>query len=231
MTISQRQPAERAPKKRPLEGQGQEQAKGQEAENHIRQIIMKATVEVVAKKGVLATTLREVSLLAKISTATLCYHFGNRQTLIKESLKYLVVPVIDKLWESVFEFEDPLETLMEMQKRLFDIATTDPWFLAIWCRELACEDSVLRPILGQRVRLTYCERFIGQIRAAQANGSLNPNLKPELVFMSLVGLTYVPILGKDVWERMCGRQISHEETLAHIRALLIDGLIAPKKEE
>ncbi|MDR1577988.1 MAG: TetR/AcrR family transcriptional regulator [Deltaproteobacteria bacterium] len=201
--------------------------KGAANEPLIRQTIMEKAIEIFAEKGVLATSLKEISQRANITTATLYYHFSSRENLIEETLENLLLPVIEGVWSVALEIEDPVEMLQEMRARMLAAANSKPWFLPLWSLELVSESGSLRPILGERVRAVYLNSFLRKIQIGQASGAINPQLRPELVFLSLVGLIYTPLLGKKQWETLCGVSISDDQALTHIQAMARHGLGNP----
>jgi AcrR family transcriptional regulator len=173
--------------------------------------------------------LKEISLRAEITAATLYYHFSSRENLIVETLESLLLPLIQRVWSTAKEIEDPVEMLLTMSSRLLNATKSTPWYLSLWSRELANEGGTLREFLGSRINQTHLQLFLAKIRRGQAEGSLNPQLIPELLFMSLVGLIYTTFLGQDDWAKICATQISDHQVRQHILALLTDGLI--KREE
>jgi hypothetical protein len=65
----------------------------------------------------------------------------------------------------------------------------------------------------------------------QKEGRLNPALEPSLVFVTVLGLTVLPLATSKLWRNDSKRrQIGGEEIARHAAALLTQG-IGPKKPD
>lgn len=73
--------------------------------NETKEVILKTTIELISKKG--DVTIREISEKAEVNVASINYHFGNKNNLLKEVENYFS------------------ETLYKIQKDILDDSTID----------------------------------------------------------------------------------------------------------
>jgi AcrR family transcriptional regulator len=191
---------------------------------------MDNALQVFAEKGISATTIKEISQRAKVTAATLYYHFRNRENLINQTLDHFLTPALLNLWATA-EVDDPKETLKELLARALDLAQSSPWFLPLWSREFVSEAGSLREFILTRFKDQKIALFLTKIQTGQAKGVLNPKLAPELVFLSIVGTVFVTLLGRPSFEKIFGRKVTDDQVLEHIRSFLTTGLLNAQKED
>ncbi|MDR1083799.1 MAG: TetR/AcrR family transcriptional regulator [Deltaproteobacteria bacterium] len=200
-----------------------------EGQTSIRISILEQAILVFAEKGIPASTLAEISQRVRITPATLYYHFASREQLIEQTLEYHLVPLIRYIWQAALEVAGPLAMLDEFQKRMLFVANSSPWFLPLWSRELASEGGTLRAFLAAKIPEGASGKFLEKIRQGQTSGAINPRIVPELLFISLIGGVYVPLLAKKNWEQIFNAEIPQERALEHIQSLLTEGLTCRKE--
>ena len=85
----------------------------------------------------------------------------------------------------------------------------------------------MREKLIRRVDLGKQMRFKAGVSAAQRAGRLNPQINAQLLFMSIIALTMLPLSMAKSWDRipLIGR-VSKQDLGRHVVALLMHGLDA-----
>lgn len=198
--------------------------KGKPGEADLREKIMDAAVELFSRKGVASATLKEISRAAGATSAVIYYHFGSGQNLVSETLGTRFLPLIAGVWAAVDESDDPLEIIGEMQNRLIRTALEVSWFLPLWSREFAGADGSLREYTARRLPEGVLDRFVKKIRRGQREGKINPDLSPEMVYMSVIGETLIPLRAMSSWALLFKGGVKTERVVRHVRAMLTGGL-------
>jgi TetR/AcrR family transcriptional regulator len=111
--------------------------------------------------------------------------------------------------------------------RIVEASDAMPWLPPLWVREVISEGGALREKLIQRVDLGKPERFKAGLAAAQRAGRVNPEINPQLTFMSIIALTMLPLSMAKNWDwiPLIGR-VSKQDLGRHVVALLQHGLAA-----
>ena len=86
---------------------------------------------------------------------------------------------------------------------------------------------MLRHLPAQRLQV-----FAGLIADSQRAGAITPGVEPRLVFLSILGLTLLPLATSSLWRRIWQddpqiHAIDHEAIAAHAVAMLTGGLFSP----
>jgi AcrR family transcriptional regulator len=210
---------------RPVRPQGAEGA---------REAILDQAVWVFSEKGLAGSTLKEISRRAGVTPAVAHYHFGNRETLVRETFERHVKPIVDYIWRTVVDVEGgPLDMLKEIHRRLAASLAQAPWFLPLWSREVASEGGRLRGYLYSILDREIFAKFAARIRQGQRDGQINPRLVPELVFVSLVSGLHFPALSMALWAAAgAGPPLAFETLLEHVWSLAEHGLTGgPSRED
>jgi AcrR family transcriptional regulator len=196
--------------------------KGDDGEARSR--ILEAAVYSFAETGISASSIKGISQKAGCTPALIHYHFKDKETLVHEALETHVLPVMLRFWQTAELGLGARDMLLEMVSRIRKAARETPWFLSIWSRELASDGGYLRSFLRGRLALFKTSRFKEAIRAGQKDGTINPSLAPELVYVSLISAACVPALSLKAWETAFGKKISGEELERHILGMVTRGL-------
>jgi AcrR family transcriptional regulator len=186
--------------------------------------ILEAAIDTFAETGVAASSIKAISLRAGCTPALIHYHFTDKETLVGEALEIHVLPVMRRFWETADLGLKPADTLMEMVRRVLKSSKKTPWFLSIWSREVANEGGVLRSFLRDRIGHGAMARFREIVEAGQRDGTVNPDLSPELVYVSLISAACLPALGRVTWGRIFGRTITDQDLDKHVLGMVTQGL-------
>jgi len=120
--------------------------------------------------------------------------------------------------------DDPVAAITQLTQRLMDIATEHPWFAPLWMREVISEDGLLKRQIRKRLGDKNQKSMLESIERWQAEGRLNADLEPSLLFLSLLGLTILPLTASKAWRN--DPVLSHldaKQITRHAIALLTHG--------
>ena len=205
-----------------------------------------------AAQGVAATTIAQIAQRATVTPAMLHYYFKSRDQLIDAVVLERVVPVIGYVWAPVrlaSEADpdtaigpdtapdiDPATAargyLTEIVNRIVQSATQRPWLPALWMHEVVNEGGQLRERVLPHLPTDRLAAFAGMIGQAQHQGAITPGVEPRLVFLSILGLTLLPLATSNLWRRIWqgdaqAQAIDTEAIAAHAIAMLTGGLFSP----
>ena len=205
-----------------------------------------------AAQGVAATTIAQIAQRANVTPAMLHYYFKSRDQLIDAVVLERVVPVIGYVWAPVrLASEADPDTvidpdtapdinpataargyLTEIVNRIVQSATERPWLPALWMHEVVNEGGQLRERVLPHVPTDRLAAFAGMIGQAQHQGAITPGVEPRLVFLSILGLTLLPLATSNLWRRIWqgdaqAQAIDTQAIAAHAIAMLTGGLFSP----
>ena len=195
----------------------------------VRAKLLDAAVRLFAEQGVAGTTVAEIAKRAGVTSAMVHYYFKTKDQLLD-------AVVAEKLVGEFIAFvageldrgqPEPLALVEHLVWRIVEASDAWPWLPPLWVREVISQGGALREKLIQRVDLGKPERFKAGLAAAQKAGRVNPDIHPQLTFMSIMALTMLPLSMAKDWDRipLIGR-VSKQELGRHVVALLQHGLAA-----
>ena len=196
----------------------------------LREKIMESAVELFSQKGIAAVSLKEISQAAGATPAVIYYHFQSRENLVTETLDTHFLPLIENVWAAVGESADPLWIIAEMQRRYIVYALEIPWFLSLWSREFVNVGGTLREYAAARLPAGSLAGFVDKIRQGQKEGRLNPDISPEMLYMSIIGETLIPLKGQNSWGRLFKKEIKTETIIKHVNSMLAYGFRGNRNE-
>jgi AcrR family transcriptional regulator len=178
------------------------------------------------RRGVAATTLREIAHEASVTPALLHYYFGDRVQLQQAVAEERVLPVMAGLREPLAQVGDDVAALVAgFVTGIGRVVEAHPWLPTLWVREVLCEGGSMRDLLVTRIGPMLPQMMAARFAQAQAAGRLNPDLDPRLLMVSLVGLTMFPLAGAPLWRTVLDADSLDLEALRrHTLALLDRGL-------
>lgn len=197
-----------------------------------------------AAQGVAATTIANIAQRAGVTPAMLHYYFKSRDQLIDAVVLERIVPVIGFVWEPVQLDGAPGRELpsdpaamargfiREIVTRLVQSATERPWLPSLWMHEVVNEGGQLRERVLRHLPSDRLQAFAGLIAECQRRGAITPGVEPRLVFLSILGMTLLPLATSNLWRRVwqgdpVAQAINNEAIAAHAIAMLTSGLFAP----
>ena len=196
----------------------------------VREELLAAAVDLFSEQGVAGTTVAEIAKRAGVTSAMVHYYFKTKDQLLD-------AVVAEKLIGQFIAFvaggldgngADPFALTEGLVGRIVEASDRMPWLPPLWVREVVSEGGALREKLIRRVNLEKQARFKACIAAAQKRGTVNPGINPQLLFMSVVGLTMLPLSMAKSWDRipLIGK-VSKQDLARHVVALLMNGLSVP----
>ena len=188
-----------------------------------REQLLDAAIACFVRKGIAATSLREIAAEAHATPALLHYYFGDKAQLQAALVEEKLLPAIAPLRASVAQAGDDVAALVAgFVQGVGRVAVAHPWLPPLWVREVLCEGGALREILFERIGPQIPRVMAQRFAAAQARGELNADLDPRLLMVSLVGLTLFPIAGAPIWRRLFEADDLDLETLRRHTLTLLD---------
>ncbi|MGE8682345.1 MAG: TetR/AcrR family transcriptional regulator [Achromobacter marplatensis] len=193
-----------------------------------------------ALRGVAATTIAHIAQRAAVTPAMVHYYFKSRDQLIDAVVQERVLPVIGYVWAPVpvalDASQDPAAAargfLAEIVKRIVQSATQQPWLPSLWMHEVVNEGGQLRERVLPHLPSDRLQAVAGMIGQAQRQGAITPGVEPRLVFLSILGLTLLPLATSNLWRRIWqgdaqAQAIDTDAIAAHAIAMLTGGLFSP----
>ena len=219
-------PAHTAPARRP--GRPTGAARGPEQ----RERLLNAALALFARQGIVDTTLGEIAREAGFTPAMMHYYFKTRDQLLDVLIDERFAPLRAGLGVPFQENpDDPVAAITQLARRLVQAAGDYPWFPSLWVREVISDGGLLRQRMHERFGNTHQKAWLAAIARWQKEGRLNAALEPALVFVTLLGLTILPMATSKLWRNdPARRDIGSEEIARHVVALLVQG-IGPKKAD
>lgn len=194
-----------------------------------------------ASQGVAATKISHIAQQAAVTPAMLHYYFKSRDQLIDAVVAERVLPVIGYVWAPVPVPEQAAaatpapavrDILVEIVNRIVHSATERPWLPALWMHEVVNEGGQLRERVLPHLPSNHLQGFAKLIQDAQGRGEITPGVEPRLVFLSILGLTLLPLATSNLWRRIWqgdarAQSIDTRAIANHAIAMLTGGLFSP----
>ncbi|WP_454677078.1 TetR/AcrR family transcriptional regulator [Achromobacter marplatensis] len=206
----------------------------------MRARLLEIATGLFALQGVAATTIAHIAQRAAVTPAMVHYYFKSRDQLIDAVVQERVLPVIGYVWAPVpvalDASQDPAAAargfLAEIVKRIVQSATQQPWLPSLWMHEVVNEGGQLRERVLPHLPSDRLQAFAGMIGQAQRQGAITPGVEPRLVFLSILGLTLLPLATSNLWRRIWqgdaqAQAIDTDAIAAHAIAMLTGGLFSP----
>ena len=208
----------------------------------VRGQLLDLATELFAARGVAATTISHIAQRAGVTPAMVHYYFKSRDQLIDAVVLERIVPVIGFVWapvpleQNAAPAPDPAAAarafIAEIVGRLVRCAAERPWLPALWLHEVVNEGGQLRERVLRHLPSDRLQAFAGLIADSQRQGAITPGVEPRLVFLSILGLTLLPLATSALWRRVWqgdarAQAIDTEAIAAHAIAMLTGGLFSP----
>ena len=168
-----------------------------------RDLLLDAAIACFVRKGIAATSLRDIAAEAHVTPALLHYYFGDKAQLQEALVADRLLPLLADLRVAIASAGDDVAALLAaFVSGIGRVATKHPWLPPLWVREVLCEGGALRDVLFERIGPQIPQVMAKRFAEAQARGEINEDLDPRLLMVSLVGLTLFPIAGAPIWRRL-----------------------------
>lgn len=195
-----------------------------------RERLLDIAVTLFAKEGIAATPMAKIARQAGVTAAMVHYYFTNRRRFLDAVCDERLLRDVNAVWSPIADSNEATPELVRgLLQRIMRAAESHPWLPSLWLREIVSEGGQLRERLFSRLPLDHVEKFIIYLAAAKRRGEVCPAVEPRLVFVSLIGLTLLPLATMNIWRRVPQlKGIGHAELARHAEALLLHGLFVPQ---
>lgn len=199
-----------------------------------REKLLDTATLLFSSQGIAATTVAAVARQAGVTAAMVHYYFKNRDQLIEAVVDERVSLFIRSIWDPISGEQPPEQMIMGIVDRMVSTTEKMPWMPALWVREVLSDGGQLRERMVRRVPVDKLRLFADSVARSQQAGALNPQLQPDLIFVSVIGLTMLPLAMARTLKDRPSLPIAHKLALMdkavlvrHIKALLLHGLAMP----
>jgi TetR/AcrR family transcriptional regulator len=190
-----------------------------------RALLLDVALLLFARQGIMETTLGAIAREAGVTPAMVHYYFKTRDQLLDVLIDERFVPLRAELGRAFADSEsEPADALRAFVEGLVAVAEKHPWFATLWVREVISEGGLLRQRIAERFGDANQRASIARIEAWQKEGKLNPHLEPSLLFISLFGLTLLPLAVTYNWVQEKGCLPKRDQIARHAVALLMQGI-------
>lgn len=190
----------------------------------LRADLLDAAIACFVRKGIGATSLRDIAQAAGVTPALLHYYFGDKAQLQQAMIEERLLPVFATLREPLSRAGDDIAALVAgFVGGIGKIVAEHPWLPPLWVREVLCEGGALRDLLFNQIGPQLPQMMAKRFAQAQARGEINQDLDPRLLMVSLVGLTLFPAAGAPIWRRLFA-DVDASATAGPVQALDFDDL-------
>jgi TetR/AcrR family transcriptional regulator len=204
------------------------------SDQDIREKLLDTATLLFSSQGIAATTVAAVARQAGVTSAMVHYYFKKRDQLIEAVVDERVSLFIHSIWDPITGDQAPQKMIMGIVDRMISTTGKMPWMPALWVREVLTDGGQLRERMLQRVPLDKVALFAESIARSQQSGEINPKLEPTLIFISVIGLTMLPLAMARTLKNKPLLPIVNKAALLdkavltqHIKALLQHGLALP----
>src|SRR5215469_13185822 len=195
-----------------------------------RESLLDAAVGLFAERGVAGTSIAAIATRAGVTAAMVHYYFTDRDRLLDAVVEERLLPTITAVWSPVAETTETGPMLRGLVRRILEATEVKPWLPSLWLREVLSEGGQLRSRLLRKLPLGYIQHLIGAVASAQRRGLINPQLEPRLVFLTVLGVTLLPLATIGVWKEIPAlQQVNREDVARHAEALLMSAFSARRR--
>ncbi len=195
-------------------------------EDTTREQLLDAATTLFAERGIAATTVAQIAAQVGVTSAMVHYYFKTRDQLLDAIVEERIMRFTAMVWDSFTGNEaDPVVLVKGLVDRLLKACDAMPWLPPLWIREIVNEGGLLREKTMQRVSLDRQRRFAECVSAGQKRGEVNEGIDPRLLYMSIIGLTLLPMAAAKIWSRIPILEgVGKDDLARHVTALLMHGL-------
>ena len=192
-----------------------------------RDELLDVAVALFAERGIANTTVSQIAAAGRVTTAMIHYWFNTREGLLDAVVDERVAPVIRYIWDPADpEHEEALDLIRGIVERLFVLTEKTPWLPSLWLREIINAGGLLRERALSHIPQAPNAAFRQNIARAQARGEINSDIAPEMLLISMLGLTMLPqAAGRMPRHIKSGAAtVDRERLQRHVKALVIHGV-------
>ncbi|MGA3282132.1 MAG: TetR/AcrR family transcriptional regulator [Smithella sp.] len=201
----------------------------EKADHNTREQLLDAATALFAERGIATTTVAQIAARVGVTSAMIHYYFKTRDHLLDAIIEERIIRSNVFVWHSITESEDdPLTLVRSLVSRIIQVCDEMPWLPPLWIREIVSDGGLMREKILRRIPTGKHKKFGKCITLGQKQGVVNPDIDPRLLFMSIIGLTMLPLATVKIWNRVPTLAGLKKDALArHVIALLMHGLANP----
>ncbi|WP_445143989.1 TetR/AcrR family transcriptional regulator [Dyella sp. Tek66A03] len=191
-----------------------------------RERLLDIALELFARNGVADTTLSAIARKAGMTPAMAHYYFKTREQLFDLLIDERIMPARANI-EAIFKeyAADPLRALTLLAERLVATNARLPWFGVLWIREMISDNDIFKQHMRKRFGMERQIAMFDAVRRWQNEGKLNPDIEPSLLFVSLLGLTTLPMAAARRWKGdPLVAHVDAQVIARHVVAMLTHGI-------
>jgi TetR/AcrR family fatty acid metabolism transcriptional regulator len=163
----------------------------EERRNMKRKRIMQAALRIFSQKGYSPTALDEIAQEAGIAKGTLYLYFKDKEDLICSTLISVLDDIKERMMERISEDMDPVETLGEIARALFEYFSENNEFYNVYLTILNYNlvsnyTTLFDRMLARKKELYQFESQL--VDAAKDLGSIRRDLATEDIVMAFDGI-------------------------------------------
>jgi AcrR family transcriptional regulator len=191
-----------------------------------RERLLDAALDLYARVGISAASLRSIAAQAELTPAMVHYYFGGKDELRDAVIEERIMPLIAQLRVGLEAAgAEPGQFAATFVRGMYAAVARAPWLPALWVREVLSEGGMLRDLLIARIAPQLPRPLAARFANAQTRGALAEDLDPRLLVVSLMGLTLLPFATAPLWRQIFeASDIDTDALLRHTLALLDHGL-------
>ena len=191
-----------------------------------RERLLDAALACFVRKGIAATSLRDIAAESGVTPALAHYYFGDKSQLLEAVIETRAMPAFLQVRERVVAAgDDVADVVAAFVFGVTEAVKRYPWWPQLWVREVLCEGGALRDLLLTRIAPELARMLAQRFATAQAQRRLNADLDPRLLLPTLIGLTLFPAAGAPIWRQMFeADDLGMDDVRRHALALLDRGL-------
>jgi len=198
------------------------------AESERREQLLDAAIGLFAERGIANTTVAQIAAAGGVTSAMVHYWFDTREKLLDAVVDERLMPLIRAVWEPAgIECGGALDRVRTLLLRMLDVTEEVPWLPALWLREIVQEGGLLRERVLKRIPRERNAEFRQIIGRAQTRGEISPQIMPELLFFSMLGMVMLPLATAKSWRRINPDMefvLDRPRLESHVMTLLMQGL-------
>jgi len=187
-------------------------------------------IALFAKRGIANTTIAQIAAAADVTGAMVHYWFDTREKLQDAIVDERIAPLMRGVWTAEPEQDDVAGLVRGLVLRMLDATERAPWLPSLWLREIVQEGGLLKERMLKRIPLEQAVAFRRNVARAQARGGLNPDVSPDLLFISMLALVMLPQAVAGTWQRVNPEVAVDRAGLErHVLGLVMAGLAPQPK--
>ncbi len=192
----------------------------------LRATLLDAALACFVRRGIAASSLRDIAAEAGVTPALVHYYFGDKAQLQQAVVAERLLPVVAQMRAPVAQAGGDVAGLVAgFVQGIGGVVARHPWLPTLWVREILCEGGALRGMMIDRIGPMLPQMMSAHFAEAQRSGRLNPDLDPRLLVVSLVGLTMFPLASAPIWRQLFGADdLDFDDLRRHTLVLLDRGL-------